>query len=331
MIAANDPSKYQLMAMNVLASGSITVQQSFDYINSIYVDDKNEKDDPSEGDYQFINTGSVANPNYVAQQYKNNRWINVTYKQCCYVMSTNEFYIYTGERWVSNINSVYVENVGEKSDPNVGDYSLVNTGTAQNPNYVLEQYNNNHVWEPVIIDVQGPHIMFCYIINTRQIFYYTNIQGSWKWVDITNTVYVDVIGPTSGSHYIGEYRFINNGTDQSPIYVLQQYDGSNWSNVEKDYCYVLDGYQIFKYTSGSPYGTWDKINSNIKYIYFIGTNISPNQNDYQFINDNGVYRLQQYTAIGWVDVSNINYCYIISYHRMFVFENNIWHEEDEGS
>ena len=35
VIAANDPSKYQLMAMNVLASGSITVQQSFDYINSL--------------------------------------------------------------------------------------------------------------------------------------------------------------------------------------------------------------------------------------------------------------------------------------------------------
>ena len=35
VIAANDPGKYQLMAMNVLASGSITVQQSFDYINSL--------------------------------------------------------------------------------------------------------------------------------------------------------------------------------------------------------------------------------------------------------------------------------------------------------
>lgn len=35
VIAENDPSKYQLMAMNVLASGSITVQQSFDYINSL--------------------------------------------------------------------------------------------------------------------------------------------------------------------------------------------------------------------------------------------------------------------------------------------------------
>ena len=35
VIAANDPSKYQLMAMNVLASGSITVQQSFDYINGL--------------------------------------------------------------------------------------------------------------------------------------------------------------------------------------------------------------------------------------------------------------------------------------------------------
>ena len=34
-ISENDPSKYQLMAMNVLASGSITVQQSFDYINSL--------------------------------------------------------------------------------------------------------------------------------------------------------------------------------------------------------------------------------------------------------------------------------------------------------
>lgn len=37
VIAANDPSKYQLIAMNVLASGSITVQQSFDYINSLNV------------------------------------------------------------------------------------------------------------------------------------------------------------------------------------------------------------------------------------------------------------------------------------------------------
>lgn len=35
VIAANDCSKYQLMAMNVLASGSITVQQSFDYINGL--------------------------------------------------------------------------------------------------------------------------------------------------------------------------------------------------------------------------------------------------------------------------------------------------------
>jgi hypothetical protein len=35
VIAENDPSKYQLMAMNVLASGSITVRQSFDYINGL--------------------------------------------------------------------------------------------------------------------------------------------------------------------------------------------------------------------------------------------------------------------------------------------------------
>ncbi len=35
VIAENDPSKYQLMAMNVLASGSITLQESFDYINSL--------------------------------------------------------------------------------------------------------------------------------------------------------------------------------------------------------------------------------------------------------------------------------------------------------
>lgn len=33
VIAANDPSKYQLMAMNVLASGSISPKESFDYIN----------------------------------------------------------------------------------------------------------------------------------------------------------------------------------------------------------------------------------------------------------------------------------------------------------
>ena len=35
VIAANEPFKYQLMSMNVLASGSITVQESFDYINSL--------------------------------------------------------------------------------------------------------------------------------------------------------------------------------------------------------------------------------------------------------------------------------------------------------
>ena len=37
VIAANDPSKYQLMAMNVLASGSIAVKESFDYINSLNI------------------------------------------------------------------------------------------------------------------------------------------------------------------------------------------------------------------------------------------------------------------------------------------------------
>lgn len=37
VIAANDSRKYQLMAMNVLASGSITVQQSFEYINSLNI------------------------------------------------------------------------------------------------------------------------------------------------------------------------------------------------------------------------------------------------------------------------------------------------------
>ena len=37
VIADNDSSKYQLMAMNVLASGSITVQESFDYINSLNI------------------------------------------------------------------------------------------------------------------------------------------------------------------------------------------------------------------------------------------------------------------------------------------------------
>ena len=35
VIAENDPSKYQLMAMNVLASGSISSKQSFDYINGL--------------------------------------------------------------------------------------------------------------------------------------------------------------------------------------------------------------------------------------------------------------------------------------------------------
>ena len=37
VIAANDPNKYQLMAMNVLASGSITPKQSFDYVNDLNV------------------------------------------------------------------------------------------------------------------------------------------------------------------------------------------------------------------------------------------------------------------------------------------------------
>lgn len=37
VIAANDPTKYQLMAMNVLASGSISVKESFDYINSLNI------------------------------------------------------------------------------------------------------------------------------------------------------------------------------------------------------------------------------------------------------------------------------------------------------
>lgn len=35
VIAANDPNKYQLMAMSPLASGSITPQESFDYINNL--------------------------------------------------------------------------------------------------------------------------------------------------------------------------------------------------------------------------------------------------------------------------------------------------------
>ena len=37
LIAANDPSKYQLIAMNVLASGSISPKESFDYINSLNI------------------------------------------------------------------------------------------------------------------------------------------------------------------------------------------------------------------------------------------------------------------------------------------------------
>lgn len=37
VIAANDSSKYQLMAMNVLASGSITVKESFNYINNLNI------------------------------------------------------------------------------------------------------------------------------------------------------------------------------------------------------------------------------------------------------------------------------------------------------
>ena len=35
VIAANDPNKYQLMGMNILASGSISPKQSFDYINGL--------------------------------------------------------------------------------------------------------------------------------------------------------------------------------------------------------------------------------------------------------------------------------------------------------
>jgi hypothetical protein len=37
VIAENDSSKYQLMAMNVLASGSITAEESYNYINSLNV------------------------------------------------------------------------------------------------------------------------------------------------------------------------------------------------------------------------------------------------------------------------------------------------------
>lgn len=37
VIAANDPTKYQLMAMNPLASGSISPKESFDYINSLNI------------------------------------------------------------------------------------------------------------------------------------------------------------------------------------------------------------------------------------------------------------------------------------------------------
>lgn len=37
VIAANDPSKYQLMAMNVLVSGSISPKESFDYVNGLNI------------------------------------------------------------------------------------------------------------------------------------------------------------------------------------------------------------------------------------------------------------------------------------------------------
>ena len=37
VIAANDSSKYQLMAMNPLASGSISPRESFDYINGLNI------------------------------------------------------------------------------------------------------------------------------------------------------------------------------------------------------------------------------------------------------------------------------------------------------
>lgn len=37
VIAENDPNKYQLMAMNVLASGSITPEESYGYINKLNV------------------------------------------------------------------------------------------------------------------------------------------------------------------------------------------------------------------------------------------------------------------------------------------------------
>lgn len=37
IIAANDPTKYQLMAMNPLASGSISPKESFDYINNLNI------------------------------------------------------------------------------------------------------------------------------------------------------------------------------------------------------------------------------------------------------------------------------------------------------
>ena len=37
VISENNPSKFQLMAMNVLASGSISPKQSFDYVNSLNV------------------------------------------------------------------------------------------------------------------------------------------------------------------------------------------------------------------------------------------------------------------------------------------------------
>lgn len=251
--------------------------------------------------FEFIKEINFEEINYKLQQYSGSVWNDIYDKQYCYIINDNQLCRYENNQWFY-VDSVQVDSIGAVANPNIGDYQFIDSS-----GYKLQQYQNNgqsNVWVN-ITDKQ-----FCYILNENRLFTYYN-----SWSENTYLVYVNDIGPVSPS--ANAYQFIKPTT----IYALQQYSGSVWNNItNKQYCYVNDTIQLFIYDN-----TWT-LSDSVVYVNNIEEDLTPNNNDYQFFNDNGVYKLQQYQNNNWVDITDKECCYIINENRLFTY-NGSWSED----
>ena len=288
------------------------------YNESVYVDNIGEVINPSENDYQFIGSGTSADP-YKLQQYINGNWVDITNKIYCYIYNSNKLFTYYNT-WTESTSLVYVNDIGTVS-PSTNAYQFIRTESILI--YALQQYNGSQ-WNTITNKV------YCYINNEIQLFKYVN--NTWEISD--SVVYVNGIGEVSNP-LINDYQFI----DDSGTYKLQQCTGYTtsdiplpiWTNVtNKECCYIMSNNQLFTYN-----GSWSE-NLTVINVNKIGKILNPSSGNYQFIEETNTYKkLQEFNINNTQSISskvipqnntsysnvekimyNNNYLYFVYYKRI---------------